>query len=145
MKVLFQRLSKTAKIPEYKTVGSSGMDLSADISEPVTIKPQSIGLIKTGLAIQLPQGFEAQVRSRSGLALKNGIFVLNSPGTIDNDYRGEISIILANFSQQPFTIEHGMRIAQLVIAQYQQFDVSEVNSLDETSRGDGGFGSTGVK
>ncbi len=145
MKVLFQRLSKTAKIPEYKTVGSSGMDLSADISEPVTIKPQSIGLIKTGLAIQLPQGFEAQVRSRSGLALKNGIFVLNSPGTIDNDYRGEISIILANFSQQPFTIEHGMRIAQLVIAQYQQFDVCEANSLDETIRGDGGFGSTGVK
>jgi dUTP pyrophosphatase len=142
--LLIKKLSEKAIIPEYKTSGSSGFDISACINSDITIQPQAIALIKTGLSIQLPEGFEAQVRSRSGLSLK-GIFVINSPGTIDNDYRGEICVILANFSEIPFTVEHGMRIAQVVIAKYEQFEVKNIDTLDETQRGSGGFGSTGLK
>ncbi len=132
------------ELPKYETVASAGMDLRANLSEPITLKPLERTLVKTGLFIELPVGFEAQVRPRSGLALKKGITVLNSPGTIDADYRGEIGVILINLSADEFVIENGERIAQLVIAQYQQAEFIEVNELSETSRGAGGFGSTGV-
>ena len=145
MKVLIKFLSEKAVLPEYKTHGSSGFDVSACIEQPIEILPKSIALIPTGLSLQLPEGFEAQVRSRSGLSLKNGIFVLNAPGTIDNDYRGELCVILANFSTEAFVVEHGIRIAQVVIAQYFQFELEKSNLLNETKRGNGGFGSTGLK
>lgn len=145
MKILIKPLHSNIKIPEYKTTGSSGFDLIANLQKPITIQPKSWGLIPTGITTQLPQGFEAQVRSRSGLALKNGVFVLNSPGTIDNDYRGEISVLLANFSEEPFTVENEMRIAQMVICKYQQFEIELAETLTQTVRGSGGFGSTGIK
>jgi len=132
------------ELPKYETIASAGMDLRAHLSEPIILKPLERTLVKTGLFIELPVGFEAQVRPRSGLALKKGITVLNSPGTIDADYRGEIGVILINLSSDEFVIENGERIAQLVIAQYQQAEFIEVNELSETSRGAGGFGSTGV-
>ena len=131
-------------LPKYETIGSAGMDLLAAIDEPIVLKPGEIRLIKTGIAIVLEVGFEAQIRPRSGLALKNGITVLNTPGTIDSDYRGEICIILINHSQVDFKIERSMRIAQMVIARYEQAKIIEVQSLDETVRGTSGFGSTGV-
>lgn len=145
MKISLKLLNKDVSIPEYKTPGSSGFDISAYLKQPVKILPQSFALIQTGIAIQLPQGFEAQVRSRSGLAAKNGIFVLNSPGTIDNDYRGELAVILANFSTTPFIVENEMRIAQVVIARYHQFEIETIDVLEETVRGTGGFGSTGLR
>lgn len=132
------------ELPKYETIASAGMDLRAHLSEPIILKPLERTLVKTGLFIELPVGFEAQVRPRSGLALKKGITVLNSPGTIDADYRGEIGVILINLSSDEFVIDNGERIAQLVIAQYQQAEFIEVNELSETSRGAGGFGSTGV-
>jgi len=132
------------ELPKYETVASAGMDLRANLSESITLKPLERTLVKTGLFMELPVGFEAQVRPRSGLALKKGITVLNSPGTIDADYRGEIGVILINLSNEDFVIENGERIAQLVIAKYQQAEFIEVNELSETSRGAGGFGSTGV-
>lgn len=132
-------------LPKYETDGSAGMDLLAAIDEPIILKPGETSLIKTGIAIALEKGYEAQVRPRSGLALKNGITVLNTPGTIDSDYRGEICVILINHSKQDFTITRGMRIAQMIIATYIQAIITEVNNLDETARGFGGFGSTGVK
>ena len=131
-------------LPKYETVGSAGMDLQAAIAEPIILKPGEIKLVKPGIAIALEIGFEAQIRPRSGLALKNGITVLNTPGTIDSDYRGEICVILINHSQTDFKIERGMRIAQMIIAKYKQAKIFEVESLDETARGEGGFGSTGV-
>ena len=130
-------------LPKYETAGSAGMDLLAAINEDVVIKSGEVKLIKTGIAIALEKGFEAQVRPRSGLALKNGITVLNSPGTIDSDYRGEVCAILINHSAVDFTITRGMRIAQIVIAKYEQAEILEVENLDETVRGSGGFGSTG--
>jgi dUTP pyrophosphatase len=136
---------KDLPLPKYETAGSAGMDLLAAIDEPITLKFGEIKLVKTGIAFALEQGFEAQVRPRSGLALKNGITVLNTPGTIDSDYRGEVCVILINHSQTDFVITRGMRIAQVVIAKYEQAQVVEVESLDETSRGAGGFGSTGTK
>lgn len=145
--VVFKKLSSAAKIPEYKTTGSAGADLCAcfeNQSEVVIIKPFEIKLIKTGLAIELPSGFEAQIRPRSGSALK-GITIPNSPGTIDNDYRGELSIILQNLGKEDFTVEHGMRIAQIIFAPYFQFKFEEKESLSKTQRGEGGFGSTGQK
>ena len=145
MKVLIKKLSEKAIIPEYKTSGSSGFDISACLDEKIILAPQSVAMVKTGLSIELPEGFEAQVRSRSGLSLKNGVFVLNSPGTIDNDYRGELCVILANFSTETFEIEHGMRIAQVIVAKYEQFPLEIVQELTETQRGSGGFGSTGLK
>ncbi len=132
------------ELPKYETAASAGMDLRANLSESITLKPMERTLVKTGLFIELPVGFEAQVRPRSGLALKKGITVLNSPGTIDADYRGEIGVILINLSIEDFVIENGERIAQLVIAKYEQAEFVEVNELSETSRGAGGFGSTGV-
>jgi dUTP pyrophosphatase len=132
-------------LPKYETSGSAGMDLIAAIEEPITIKPSEIKLVKTGIAIALEKGFEAQVRPRSGLALKNGITVLNSPGTVDSDYRGEVCAILINHSQVDFVITRGMRIAQMVIAKHEQAKIIEVADLDETARGTGGFGSTGLK
>lgn len=131
-------------LPKYETKGSAGMDLVACIEEDITLKNGEIKLIKTGLAIALEQGFEAQIRPRSGLALKNGITVLNTPGTIDSDYRGEICVILINHSSEDFVISRGMRIAQMVISQYQQAQIEIVEELDDTKRGTGGFGSTGV-
>lgn len=131
-------------LPKYETIASAGMDLRANLSESIILKPFERTLVKTGLFMELPVGYEAQVRPRSGLALKKGITVLNSPGTIDADYRGEIGVILINLSNEDFVIENGERIAQLVIAEYQQAEFIEVNELSETSRGTGGFGSTGV-
>lgn len=133
------------QLPSYETVASAGMDLRACVTESSTLKPLQRAIVKTGLFIELPIGFEAQVRPRSGLAAKKGITVLNSPGTIDADYRGEIGVILVNLSNEDFTIEHGERIAQLVIAKHERAAWEEVEELGETSRGKGGFGSTGTK
>lgn len=132
-------------LPEYETMASAGMDLRASIDAPVTLNPLERTIVKTGLFIELPIGFEAQVRPRSGLAAKKGITVLNSPGTIDADYRGEIGVILVNLSNDPFVIENGERIAQLIIARHERAEWVETQELTETSRGAGGFGSTGVK
>ncbi|MGB8703405.1 MAG: dUTP diphosphatase [Gillisia sp.] len=133
------------KLPHYESDASAGMDLRANISEAVTLKPLDRAIVKTGLFIELPIGHEAQVRPRSGLAAKKGITVLNSPGTIDADYRGEIGVILVNLSNEEFTVENGDRIAQLVIAKHEHIAWKEVEVLEETSRGAGGFGSTGSK
>ena len=131
-------------LPKYQTELSAGMDLYANIDEPITLKPLERTLVKTGLFISLPKGYEAQIRPRSGLAFKNGITVLNTPGTIDADYRGEIGVILVNLSSQDFTINDGDRIAQIVIAKHETAIWEEVENLDETNRGEGGFGSSGV-
>ncbi|MBT8188013.1 MAG: dUTP diphosphatase [Croceitalea sp.] len=132
-------------LPHYETHASAGMDLRANISEPITLKPLERAIVKTGLYIALPVGFEAQVRPRSGLAAKKGITVLNAPGTIDADYRGEIGVILVNISNEDFVIENGERIAQLIIAKHERAQWIEVEELSQTTRGEGGFGSTGVK
>ena len=133
------------ELPNYETIASAGMDLRANIEEPITLKSLERTIVKTGLFIELPIGYEAQVRPRSGLAAKKGITVLNSPGTVDADYRGEIGVILVNLSNEDFVIENGERIAQLIIAKHERAEWLEVNELSETSRGEGGFGSTGVK
>ena len=132
-------------MPTYATSQSAGMDLHANLEEPVVLHPMERRLIPTGLHIALPEGYEAQVRPRSGLALKHGLTVLNAPGTIDADYRGEIGVVLINLSQEDFTINDGERIAQLVVARYEQVEFSLVETLDETERGEGGYGHTGVK
>lgn len=132
-------------LPAYATPLSAGMDLRANLLEPVVLQPMERRLIPTGLFIQLPEGYEAQIRPRSGLALKKGITVLNTPGTIDADYRGEIGVILINLSTQPVVIEPAERICQMVIARYEQAQLVEVETLDETERGEGGFGHTGVR
>lgn len=132
-------------LPNYETIASAGMDLRANLTEPITLKSLERTIVKTGLFIELPMGYEAQVRPRSGLAAKKGITVLNSPGTVDADYRGEIGVILVNLSTEDFVIENGERIAQLIIAKHERAEWVEVNELSETSRGEGGFGSTGVK
>ena len=145
MKLQIKRLEgNNLELPKYKTEGSAGMDLTACIDENIILKPLERKLIKTGIAIALPNNYEAQVRHRSGLALKNGISVLNTPVTIDADYRGEIGVILINLSNEDFVVERGMRIAQLVISPIVQAELVEVEELDETLRGQGGFGSTGV-
>lgn len=131
--------------PNYETEGAAGMDLRASIEETITLKPLERAIVKTGLFIALPIGFEAQVRPRSGLAAKKGITVLNAPGTIDADYRGEIGVILVNLSNEDFIIENGERIAQLVIAKHERAEWVQVEELSETDRGEGGFGSTGTK
>ena len=133
------------QLPNYETFASAGMDLRANIQESITIKSLERTMISTGLFIELPIGYEAQVRPRSGLAAKNGITCLNSPGTVDADYRGEIKVILVNLSHDDFTINNGDRIAQMVIAKHERADFVEVEELSETARGEGGFGSTGVK
>ena len=139
--------AKDLPLPTYQTVGAAGMDLHAAIAlgEPLTLEPNARALVPTGLIFQLPVGFEAQVRPRSGLAFKNGVTVLNSPGTIDSDYRGELQVLLINLGQMSFEITRGMRIAQLVIAPVTQATLVEVKAIAATERGKGGFGSTGVK
>lgn len=131
-------------LPSYQTVSSAGMDLRAQLDTPVRLEPLQRAVVGTGLYMELPRGYEAQIRPRSGLAAKQGITVLNSPGTIDADYRGEIGVILVNLSNEPVTVNHGERIAQMVISKHEQAEWVEVDQLDETSRGSGGFGSTGV-
>lgn len=133
------------ELPNYETLASAGMDLRANISEAITLQPLERAIVKTGLFIELPIGFEAQVRPRSGLAAKNGVTVLNAPGTIDADYRGEVGVILVNLSNVPFTIENGERIAQMIIAKHERAEWELVAKLSSTERGEGGFGSTGVK
>ena len=133
------------QLPEYATLLSAGMDLRANLDEPVVLRPMERRLIPTGLFIALPAGFEAQVRPRSGLAIKKGVTVLNSPGTIDADYRGDVKVILVNLSNEPFVVEPGERIAQLVLAKHEVIEWEEVEELADSARGEGGFGSTGVK
>lgn len=142
MKIKIINKSKHS-LPNYETIASAGMDLRANIEQAITLKPLERGIIRTGLFIELPKGFEAQVRPRSGLAAKFGVTVLNSPGTIDADYRGEIAIILINLSDKDFVIENGERIAQMIIAKHERVVWQEVTELSETDRGAGGFGSTG--
>ncbi|MGB9153305.1 MAG: dUTP diphosphatase [Alphaproteobacteria bacterium] len=132
-------------LPAYATEHAAGMDLCAAVSNDIVLQPGQRGLIPTGLSIALPEGYEAQIRPRSGLALKNGVTVLNSPGTIDADYRGEVQIILANLGSEPFTITRGMRIAQMIVARYSRVEWQQTEQLSATARGAGGFGSTGVK
>jgi len=147
--VSFTRLEhgKDLPAPEYATAGAAGMDLVAAVpaNEPMLIAPGARAAVPTGLAFAIPEGFEGQVRPRSGLALKNGVTVLNAPGTIDSDYRGEVKVILVNTSNEPFEITRGMRVAQIVFARAERMQLQEVNSLDDTARGSGGFGSTGVQ
>lgn len=145
-KVKVKIINKSSNaLPEYATPLSAGMDLRANISESIILQPLERRLIPTGIFLQLTEGYECQIRPRSGLALKHGITVLNSPGTIDADYRGEVCVILANMSSQPFTIEKGERICQMVVARHASVDWDEVDVLDETERGAGGFGHTGTK
>ena len=143
MKIKIINKSNTTN-PSYSTNNSAGLDLRAHIKEEIILNPMSRVLIKTGLFIQLPEGYEAQIRPRSGLAYKNGITVLNTPGTIDSDYRGEVGVLLINLSNDSFKIKNGDRIAQMVIAKYEQAEWISVEQLDTTQRGDGGFGSTGI-
>lgn len=132
-------------LPQYSTEQAAGMDIRANNPEPIVLAPLERKLIPTGLFIELPVGYEAQIRPRSGLAIKNGITVLNTPGTIDSDYRGEINVILVNLSNEPFTVNMGDRICQMVIAKHEQAEFVQVSTLDDTERGNGGFGHTGVK
>ncbi len=141
-----QIINKSAwPLPQYATPLSAGLDLKANITEPITLRPLERAIVPTGLFMAIPAGYEAQVRPRSGLAAKKGITVLNSPGTIDADYRGEVGVILVNLSNADFVIEPGERIAQMVFARHEQVEWDETDTLDETTRGAGGFGSTGVK
>ncbi|MGN1238753.1 MAG: dUTP diphosphatase [Muribaculaceae bacterium] len=133
------------QLPAYSTPDSAGMDLRASLSEPVELAPMQRALIPTGIYIALPKGYECQIRPRSGLALKHGVTVLNSPGTIDADYRGEICVILVNLSDKPFVVNNGERICQMVVTRYNRVEWEQVDSLDDTERGAGGFGHTGVK
>ena len=137
--------NKDLPLPEYESEGSSGMDIRASVKEPVLLKPGEIRLIPTGLSVSVPPGYEAQMRPRSGLALNNGIGMVNSPGTIDSDYRGEIGIIMINWGNEPFTIRRRDRIAQMIISRVYRAELAEVDDLDATSRGQGGFGHTGVE
>ena len=144
VKVAIKKINKNAKIPTYMTSQSAGMDIYACLKNDLIIKPMERKIIPTGIAISLPDGYEAQIRPRSGLALKFGIFPINTPGTIDPDYRGEIKIILANFGENDFIVKHGDRIAQMVINKYEKCEFEIVKELDKTDRGESGFGSTGI-
>ena len=143
--ILIKKLSKTASIPKYETAGSSGMDLAADIDEKIEIKPGGTQIIPTGLSVSIPLEFEIQIRPRSGLAAKHQLSVLNTPGTIDSDYRGEIKVILINLGKKSFIVQKGLRIAQMVLCPLIKAKIKEVETLDGTTRGSGGFGSTGTK
>ena len=143
--VLIKRLSKNIELPKYETNGSSGMDLSANIEKQIKIEPGKTSIIPTGISVSIPKNFEIQIRSRSGLAAKSQISVLNSPGTIDADYRGELKVILINLSNETFVVERGARIAQMVLCPIVKAKFKEVDSLNDTDRGAGGFGSTGLK
>ncbi len=145
IEVLIKRLSKNVELPKYETIDSSGMDLAADIEKKVEIKPGQTLIIPTGISLSIPENFEIQIRPRSGLAAKSNITVLNTPGTIDADYRGEIKVILINLGNKTFTVEKGARIAQMVLCPIIKMNLKEVENLDDTSRGSGGFGSTGIK
>ena len=143
--ILIKRLSRTVSVPKYETTGSSGMDLAADIDKKIEIKPGETKIIPTGLSVSIPQEFEIQIRPRSGLAAKYQLSVLNTPGTIDSDYRGEIKVILINLGKKIFIVEDGLRIAQMVLCPLIKAKIKEVETLDGTTRGSGGFGSTGNK
>tara|TARA_Y200000002_G_scaffold292118_1_gene246303 strand:- start:234 stop:674 length:441 start_codon:yes stop_codon:yes gene_type:complete len=143
--ILIKRLAREVPLPKYETDGSSGLDLAAYIDKNIEIKPGKSEIIPTGLAVAIPKNFEIQIRPRSGLAAKNQISVLNTPGTIDADYRGEIKVILVNLSERNFIVEKGLRIAQMVLCPVVKARLKEVNSLEDTKRGSGGFGSTGIK
>ena len=143
--ILIKKLSKEDPLPKYETNGSSGLDLAAFIDKNIEIKPGKSEMIPTGLTVAIPKNFEIQIRPRSGLAAKNQISVLNTPGTIDSDYRGELKVILINLSDKIFIVEKGLRIAQMVLCPVVKAKLKEVNSLDDTARGSGGFGSTGIK
>ena len=148
IKIKFKRVSDEftdIPLPKYETEGSAGMDVRAALNEPFTLEAGKVGLVPTGLRVEIPAGYEIQVRPRSGLALKHGIGLLNSPGTIDSDYRGEIKIIMFNFGKEDFIIRNGERIAQLIVSKVYRADVEEVKDLSETTRGEGGFGHTGNK
>ena len=145
IEILIKRLSKEVSLPKYETSGSSGMDLAANIDAKITINPGKTVIIPTGLALSIPKGFEVQIRPRSGLAAKQKITVLNTPGTIDADYRGEIKVILINLGKESFIVERGLRIAQMVVCPVVQAQLKEVDDLSKTERGKGGFGSTGTK
>ena len=144
-KILIKRLSKEVVLPKYETQGSSGMDLSANVVSSINIKPGKKEIIPTGIALSVPKGFEVQIRPRSGLAAKHNITVLNTPGTIDADYRGEIKVILINLGKKKFVLEKGSRIAQMVLCPIAKAKIREVENLEKTDRGSGGFGSTGTK
>ena len=144
-KILIKRLSKEVSLPKYETTGSSGMDLAANINSNINLDPGKTAIIPTGLTLSIPKGYEIQIRPRSGLAAKKKISVLNTPGTIDSDYRGEIKVILINHGDAPFQVEKGLRIAKMVVCPIVQAQIEEVNDLNETERGKGGFGSTGTK
>ena len=143
--ILIKRLSKNINLPKYETEGSSGMDLSANINSHIKIEPGETSIIPTGISISIPKNFEIQIRPRSGLAAKNQISILNTPGTIDADYRGEIKVILINLGKKTYEVEKGARIAQMVLCPVIKAKIKEVDSLDKTNRGSGGFGSTGTK
>lgn len=143
MKIRIQKLDDRAEVPQYQTAGAAGADLHACLDAPVTLEPGAIELVPTGLAFEIPKGYEVQLRPRSGLALKHGITLPNSPGTIDSDYRGEIKVIMMNLGQEPFIINHGERIAQMVVAKHETAQFEQTEDLSESTRGTGGFGSTG--
>ena len=145
IEILIKRLSKNINLPKYETEGSSGMDLAADITSTINIKPGESSIIPTGISVSIPVNYEIQIRPRSGLAAKNQISVLNTPGTIDADYRGEIKVILINLGNKTFKVEKGLRIAQMVLCPIEKAKIREVEDLEETDRGSGGFGSTGTK
>ena len=144
-KILIKRLSKNISLPKYETAGSSGMDLAADVKENIEIKPGKSEMIPTGLAVSIPKNYEIQIRPRSGLAAKNQVSILNTPGTIDSDYRGELKVILINLGNKSFVVEKGLRIAQMILCPVIKANIKEVETLGSTKRGSGGFGSTGVK
>lgn len=133
------------EVPSYKSLGAAGMDIRAFVKEPMVIKPMDIALISTGLYMEIPEGYEVQIRARSGLALKHGISLVNGVGTIDSDYRGEIGIIVINLGKEDFVVNNGDRVAQMVAVKYEKVEIEEVMELEETSRADGGFGSSGIK
>ena len=145
VKILIKRLSSKVTMPQYKTIGSSGMDIAAFIDNEILIKPSEKKIIPTGIKLKIPKGYEVQIRPRSGLAANNDVTVLNTPGTIDSDYRGEIKVILFNHGKNVFKVENGLRIAQMVLCPVIEAKLSEVEIIDETERGEGGFGSTGTK
>ena len=145
VKILIKRLSSKVTMPQYKTIGASGMDIAAFLDSEILIKPSEKKIIPTGIKLKIPKGYEVQIRPRSGLAANNDITVLNTPGTIDSDYRGEIKVILFNHGKNIFKVENGLRIAQMVLCPVIEAKLSEVEIIDETERGEGGFGSTGTK
>ena len=144
MKVKFKKLNNSAILPKFQTSGSAGADLSACLSEKITLKPMERKIIPLGFSMEIPEGFEAQIRARSGLAIKHGISIINGIGTIDSDYRGEVGVLLVNFGQEEFEITHGMRIAQMVFTKFETPDFEITEDLSETNRNQGGYGSTGV-